>query len=81
MSSVLQSNASRADIFAGIGRAAALRLAKRGYRIIVADVQSQKGEATAEAISKLVPSGEAAFVKLVSLQFEGVAFVRLLTTV
>ncbi|KAL8292098.1 hypothetical protein RQP46_001564 [Phenoliferia psychrophenolica] len=43
-----------------IGRAAALRLARRGYSIVIADIQLDKGTATAIEITKLVPGAKAA---------------------
>lgn len=48
----------------GFGRAIAFRLAKRGFKVVVADVKVDAGKETAAAIAAEVPNAEAVFVKL-----------------
>ncbi|KAK4701438.1 hypothetical protein P7C70_g4792, partial [Phenoliferia sp. Uapishka_3] len=49
---------------AGIGRATALRLAKRGYQVVVADLNTERGTSTASEINAQASGGKAAFFKL-----------------
>lgn len=48
----------------GIGRAAAIALAKRGYAVVVTDVNESQGHETVEEIVVNVPSARASFFKL-----------------
>lgn len=49
----------------GIGRASAFRLAKRGYHIVVADLQVDLGTQVALEITQASPSIKAVFTRLV----------------